>query len=174
MNPRNLHRRAGFTLFELVLVLILMALAASVVAPRAVHLSGRRMDTGIRQAHALARRARDLAVTKGLSSRICFNANDRRFWLEVESDPFLNPGAFEPPGDEWGRGIGLLEGVEFQSIDKDTVTFRPDGSAEDALVVLTETGGERKGLEIRGITGLSRVLEDDELDYFIWKQIVGK
>ncbi|MHC5039603.1 MAG: GspH/FimT family pseudopilin [Planctomycetota bacterium] len=155
----------GFTLFELVLVLLLLALAASIVAPGALYLSERRMDASLRNAHAMARHARSLAVTRGIATRMCIDSDARRFWLEIENDPFNHPGVFESVGDEWGEGIQLLETVRFDFVDVDQITFRPDGTAEDALIILAETNGERRGLEVRGITGLSRILEGEEMDY---------
>ena len=160
--------KAGFTLFELILVLILIALAASIVAPRALPLAEHRLDSNLGEAHAMARHARSLAVTRGHATRMHFDANDRRLWLEVESDPLDAPGVFEDPGDEWGRGIGLREGVEFVALDVDTATFLPDGTAEDAILVFIDAEDTRKGLEIRAATGLSRVVDGEELDYLLW------
>lgn len=167
-------RNSGFTLFELVLVLILLAAAASLVAPRALKLHERRLDANLRQAHAMARHARSLAVTRGAASRIMFDDNDGRFWIEIEKDPFERPGEFEAPGDEWGTGIRLMEGVRFETLETDAVTFRPDGTSDDAVIVLAAGEEERKGLEIRGATGTSRVLEGDELLYFEWKLAEGR
>ncbi|MHC4779482.1 MAG: prepilin-type N-terminal cleavage/methylation domain-containing protein [Planctomycetota bacterium] len=162
-------RQAGFTLFELILVLILLAIAVGVVGPRALPLAEHRMDSTLREAHAMARHARALAVTRGFSTRIHFDPNERRFWLEIEADPLGEPGTFTNPGDEWGMGVLLREGVEFDSLDADSVTFRPDGTAEDALIVLKEPEGERKALEIRGVTGLSRVVEGGEMEYLAYR-----
>ncbi|MHC4597749.1 MAG: prepilin-type N-terminal cleavage/methylation domain-containing protein [Planctomycetota bacterium] len=165
---RKHHPKAGFTLFELILVLILLALAVGIVAPRALPLAEHRLDSNLGEAHAMARHARALAVTRGYSTRIHFDANDRRLWLEIEFDPLDNPGAFENSGDEWGQGVGLREGVEFDGLDTDTVTFLSDGTAEDAVIVLVDAEENRKALEIRGVTGLSRVVEGDEMDYLLW------
>jgi prepilin-type N-terminal cleavage/methylation domain-containing protein len=162
-------RRAGFTLFELLLVLVLLALGTALVAPRIAPLAGRRMDSAIRQVHSAARHARSIAVTRGTGARLCFDAGARRWWLETETDPFGSPGLFEPPGDEWGAGAVLPEGVEFESLPAETVPFRPDGTAEDALVVFAGAG-ERRALEVRGYTGLSRILEEEEMGYRIANQ----
>lgn len=157
--------RGGFTLFELVLVLLLMAIAATLVAPRALPLSGRRLDAAVVQAHALARHARNNAVTKGTAVRLRFDAFERRFWIETETDPVLQPGVFEPPGDEWGQGVLLPEGVEIEQADPETVDFEPDGRADECLVVFSAAGDERVGLFIRAATGLSRVVDGEELEY---------
>jgi prepilin-type N-terminal cleavage/methylation domain-containing protein len=164
------HDKTGFTLFELILVLILLALAVGIVAPRALPLAEHRLDSNLGEAHAMARHARALAVTRGFSTRIRFDANDRRFWLEIESDPLDHPGTFEDTGDEWGRGIALREGVEFVGLERDEVTFLPDGTAEDAVIMLIDGEDNRKALEIRGATGLSRVVEGEEMDYILWQR----
>jgi hypothetical protein len=121
------------------------------------------MDAALRQVHSAARHARSLAVTRGAGARLRFDAAARRWWLETETDPFGSPGVFTPPGDEWGAGAVLPKGVEFEA-PPETVAFRPDGTAEDALVVFTGAG-ERRALEVRGYTGLSRILEEEEMDY---------
>lgn len=160
--PRG--REGGFTLFELVLVLIVLALTATFVGPRVLRLADKRLDAAVRNAYALARHARSLAVTKGVSVKLCCDADEGRCWIEVEQDPFGRPDAFAPPGDEWGQGFRVAEDLRFTSYDVSEVVFRPDGTAADALIVLAEIDGpERKGLRIRGVTGLARVLEDDEL-----------
>jgi prepilin-type N-terminal cleavage/methylation domain-containing protein len=168
--PRPLRRRdAGFTLVELILVLLLIALGSAFVIPRAAPLAGRRMDASMRQVLAASRHARSLAVTSGAGARLCVDAGERRWWLEVETDPFENPGVYEAPGDEWGAGATLPEGVSLEDPGTEAVRFRPDGTADDALLVFAGADGERRAVEIRGLTGLSRILEEEEMEYRLEK-----
>ncbi len=171
VSPFPLHRArstsapAGFTLFELVLVLVLMTVAASLIMPNALSLTEKRLDVTVRNAYAMARHARDLAVTGGAKTRIHFDPVEQRFWLETENDPFQNPGVFSAPSDEWGEGFAPGAKVRMSHVDDTEVVFQPDGTAEDALIAFASESGEEKALEIRGMTGLSRVLEGEELDY---------
>jgi len=166
--------RRGFTLFELVLVLLLISLAAALVAPRAVSLSERRMEASARDMHAMARRARSVAVTRGITARMNFDAEAGSFWLEIEEDPFEAPGVFERAWGAWGEGMRLGEGVSFAEPPPESVLFKPDGSAQDSLVVITDGEGGRIGLEIRGATGLSRVVEGEELEFLGSLSLAGR
>lgn len=158
-------RQRGFTLFELLLVLVILSLTAAIIAPKTSALSSRRMDACVRQVFAMARHARAQAVTRGLKTRIQINRFDRRVWFEIEQEPFDSPGEFTAPGDAWGEGVTLPEGVEFASVDAETVTFGPDGTAEDARIGFRDKTGEERAVEIRGVTGLSRVLDVEELNW---------
>ena len=157
-------RRHGFTLIELVLVLALLVIAVSMVAPRiSGFIRGRTLHSESRRLLAVIRAGQARAVSDGVPASV---------WIQVA------PGRYGLASDTPGSKVDPKE-LEF-SVDEDirisvtagrgsSVTFRnlpavrwlPDGSVDEGSLEsleLTDTAGvtlwlkastDRRGYEIR-------------------------
>lgn len=65
--------RKGFTLIELVMILVLVGILAAVVAPRLGNISSMKAGTFIDKLRTDIRYAQNLAMTRGMRSRVYFN-----------------------------------------------------------------------------------------------------
>jgi type II secretion system protein H len=80
------RRRTAFTLIELILVLALMVVLASIVAPRmAGFFQGRVLDNEVRRFLSLVRYAQSRAVTEGVPVLVWMDEENRRYGLQVQA-----------------------------------------------------------------------------------------
>jgi type II secretion system protein H len=78
-------RRQGFTLIELILLMALLSIVISLVAPRlAAFFRGRSLDSEARQLLALARHGQSRAVSEGIPMRLWLDTRARTYGLEAE------------------------------------------------------------------------------------------
>ena len=83
---RTIKRRttAGFTLIELILLMALLAIVISIIAPRlASFFRGRSLDSEARQLLALTRQAQGRAVSEGIPMRLWLDTQNRAYGLEA-------------------------------------------------------------------------------------------
>ena len=185
-------RNAGFTLVELLLVVMILATTAALVAPsfRGFY-AGRQLAAAAARLSVLLRRARTKAATEQLRVRLNIDPDSRIYWLTVEADPFEAPGAFVPPGDAWGRRFTLPNGVQLSRVTIDgedaepvafestsawtpksgsayRIAFEPGGAAPDAVITITLASAENENemnamqVRLRGLTGEVRIESAEE------------
>jgi type II secretion system protein H len=146
LRGRNAARaQAGFTLLELMAVLILMALMLGLVLPSLLRSWEReKQRAALRALTATLRTARSEAVTRGLKVRLFLN---------------LKTGDYRLEGSEQGGTLtGLsLEGASlvWQNPEKSKgyIAFYGDGSSSGGKLVLMEPSGSRYLLEVKSVTG---------------------
>jgi Tfp pilus assembly protein FimT len=163
-------RRGGFTLIELILVMIVVFTVATVVAPRLsdFYPSFRVRKSG-EHLFAWARKARADAGMTGLRQRLVIDPNSRKYWIEFEARPFKEPGKFIPLGGSWGEEQ-LPDGVRFESMEGTQmdssrggcryVEFRPDGTAADTTLRIVNDRDDRQAIRIEGAS--SRISIEDQ------------
>lgn len=177
-------RNAGFTLVELLLVVMILATTAALVAPsfRGFY-AGRQLADAAARLSVLLRRARTKAATEQLRVRLNIDPDSRIYWLTVEADPFEAPGAFVPPGDAWGRRFTLPNGVQLSRVTIDgedvepvafestsaasasawtpksesayRIAFEPGGAAPDAVITITLASAENENAMQVRLRGLT-------------------
>ncbi len=172
MLDKNGPRRGGFTLLELVLVMIVLFILAGVAAPRFSDFFpslqvGRTADELL----AWARKARSEAALTGARHRLVFDVEGGRYWIEYEPKPLREPGIYRKMSGFWGEGT-LPDGVTLESLEgleEDqglrVLVFRPDGTSEDASIVVANERGDRRTLRVVGATSQVSVespLEEEE------------
>lgn len=143
---RSRTGRGGFTLLELVLVMVIMCTVLAMAAPslRGFFASRQTADAAA-QIVALTQLARSLAVTDGCTHRLNFDAQGGTYWLTAQRE-----GAFVNLSHEFGRVFVLPEGTTAQFVEPDSsatldyVQFYPDGSKDAAVIRLAD----RRGNEI--------------------------
>jgi Tfp pilus assembly protein FimT len=156
-------RSGGFTLVELILVMIVLFTLATVVAPRftdffpsyQVRKSGEHLLAWARKAKA------DAALT-GTRQRLALDLTNRKFWIEVEMRPLKEPGKFTALSGAWNPetlpGEVVFESVEVTPADASNsstqkyIEFRPDGTSNEATIILGNDVGDRQTIRVEAAT----------------------
>ncbi len=151
----RLRLTRGLTLLELVLVLVILAVAGAVAMPYYLaSLPNRRAAAATRQVLTDLRRARTLAVESGEPVYVVFEVGTSAYRIVREADGVAGPSA----GDEMDREVALTDqfpGVVLGStvvadpvtFQNDVAVFRPRGTSNGGSVVLRVPGrstAERK------------------------------
>ena len=170
---RPRHRVGGFTLIELMVVLMIMATLSGLVAPsvaaalRSTGLgtTGRKMTDLLNFAYLSAvSRRRPVVVNFDPQRRLCWAAVHAVSlpWLQSENEREMEPLATM----QWPEGTQVAvtraeetSPVRTGSQTGQTIVFKSDGGAEDALIEMTDRHGERLEIEIVGATGEVRLRE---------------
>src|SRR5437879_159696 len=112
--PSASHRRErGFTLVELILVMIVIFTLATVVAPRfSDFFPSLQVRKSSELLFAWARKARSDAAVTGVRQRLVMDSSKRTYWIEYEARPIKDPGKFTMLSGAWGEET-LPEEVAF-------------------------------------------------------------
>ncbi len=155
-----MRSRRGFTLVELILVMIVIFAVAAVVGPRYTDFfPSFQLKKSTEHLLAWARKARADAATTGTRQRLMLDIDHRKYWIENEPRPIKDPGTFVPLGGSWGEEtfpdpvrFDSIKGAETDSANAGIryVEFRPDGTSTDATVILVNEAGEQQTLRIVG------------------------
>ena len=133
---------AGFTLIELVLVLLILAVLVAMAAPSLRgFLAGRQAADAALNVLSLTRWARTEAISQGHPCRL--NIEGGAYWLTVQQ-----AGAYVAPGSEMGRRFALPEGASAGFLAADGqkapahVQFYPSGRCDTATIELRDRDGQ--------------------------------
>ena len=154
-------RRAAFTLVELIVVMVLLLIVASMVAPRmSSFFRGRALNSEARRLLSLTHYAQSRAVSEGVPVLLWIDPARSTYGVEVQgshasaddrvisytAEPSLTleiPSATNPEPSELGdETLGFTDGLP-------AIRFNPDGFFDDVIVsriVLRQ--GEEAALEI--------------------------
>jgi type II secretion system protein H len=123
-------RHSGFTLIELVLVMVIVAILAGMLAPSiAAFGTGRSTDNLGRRIVGLAQYARTAAISEGRTYRLNFDNNLKSFWLTADQD-----GTFAAPTNEYGQHFEVPDGITLQlnaTPQANTQLLQPDNIQQD-------------------------------------------
>jgi len=139
------HRtpRGGFTLLELVLVMVIICTALGMAAPslRGFFTSRQTTDAAA-QIVALAQYARTSAIAQGRTFRLNVDTRQGAYWLTAQTG-----GAFQPLASDFGRVFRLPEGTAAvwetpeDAEARGWIVFHPDGRTEAAAIRLVGRQG---------------------------------
>ncbi|HWE04597.1 MAG TPA: GspH/FimT family pseudopilin [Tepidisphaeraceae bacterium] len=190
MRQRRSIFARGFTLIELVFVLVIIAVIAAMVVPKMDRFArGQGVSDSADQVIALARWARTHAITRGVSFRLNFDPGKGTYWLTMQNGASfenmqpnsssqtgtlgLSAGGaqstttFADVGEEPGRVFMAPGGVSFDSTivqqpDGLYVEFYPSGRCDPGTIVFHDSGGAQ--IEIGCLAGTEQyhVLTEDE------------
>jgi len=166
------HRRSrGFTLIELALVLVIIAIILSFVAPRLMELGQARREAEARRLAALLGYLHDEASLRGRTFRLRLDLAEARY--EVAAAPPATAEADEESYvEEWtplARSATLPNGVTVASVETATtfassgvvdLFFHPESDSPGARITLVDERGGSSRLFLDGVTG--RVDIDDD------------
>jgi len=144
--PRTGSR--GFTLLELILVMVILSTVLALAAPslRGFFASRQINDTAT-QILALTQFARSQAISEGIAYRLNFDTQQRTYWLTAQQ-----AGVFEQPKTEFGQVFELPKdmAMELESLEKQErdvfLAFTPYGTVTPGTVRLIDRGG--RALEV--------------------------
>jgi len=133
--------RRGFTLIEMVMVLLVLSAMAAVTVPSLLEAPrDDDMTTATRRIEALFRLARDSAARGGQRINVVIDSAKSRVWLDA-------PDTFVPVADrltaaEGGEDLGLPSGVKLELTEtRATFSFAPSGAAfADSLLLVSSLG----------------------------------
>ena len=154
----------GFTLIEMMVVLMLIAIVAAVVVPRMGALEGANLKSSARNVAGAVRITYATAIVNKKPYRICFDLEDQTFSVEEKS------------GDEYVKAKDSLlgsralpENIYFKKIEvmdrtcedwcKEYLYFSPGGYVEEAAIYLTtEDGGRNISVFTKPMIGRAEIV----------------
>jgi type II secretion system protein H len=155
-------RQSGFTLIELILVMVVIFTLATIVAPRfSDSFPSLQVRTSAERLFAWARKARTDAALTGCRQRLLMDSSKKKFWIEVEARPLKEPGKFTKLSGAWEEvqlpDEVLFELIEGAETDPGTsalryLEFRPDGTSTEATIILSNENGDRQTLRVEAAT----------------------
>ena len=156
--------RAGFTLMELVIVLVIVGVLTVGVAPMfGGSLARIRADRAKRDLVAVIRHAGETAIVEGVEYRMYLDAEANAFWLvrfaRMDDDQavFAAPGGPEGDRRQLPEGIRLLEPEAAWDARREAhyIRFRPNGRCDFAVLRVRNGDGEVTRITLGG--GLGRI-----------------
>jgi len=138
--------RAGFSLMELILVMVVMCVALAAAAPSLRgYFASRQVWDAAGQMVALTQYARSRAAAEGRVYRLNVDTKDGQYWLTAQTSA-----GFETLGSEFGRVFALPAGAAMEwapdegtNVTREWISFYPDGRSEAARLRITGRQGER-------------------------------
>jgi len=165
-------RGSGFTLLELLVVLLIISLISAWVGPRLAGSLGRMtVESAARQVASALRFARSRAVTEKMPYRAVFRMDPARMVVEPYSETEPAEDNADPTDASIPRkavafpdGIRILSEVspagETVTMDGFEIVFFPSGGASGGAVTLTDGAGRRLSVAVDFITGSVKIDED--------------
>ncbi len=169
MTRRHPHARAGYTILELVVVMVIVLILAAIVGPSLVGFwSNNRTKAAVDTVTARLSDARGAAISQGRAYRVSASPDGRMVRVSPdESEPTEQLTSEEPVTDVWQQdtlptGVVLTPTIlgEVSAADADgwttLVTFLPDGTCREAAseFELAEPNVTPQVVRVRGLTGV--------------------
>lgn len=146
LRPRSGSR--GFTLLEVLLVLVVLTLAAALSLPALVKPAGTELRTAAGSVAAGLRRAREAAVNRQAPATLTLDVQARRFSVSGDEGARQLPSAVE---------LSLFTArAEIEDDGRGRIRFFPDGSSTGGRVTLAR-GERRYVVDVDWLTGRVRV-----------------
>jgi general secretion pathway protein H len=137
----------GFSLIELILVLAIMGMLAAVVIPSLPGaLESARLKGSAGDVRAMLTLARTLAVSEARSRSVVFDLGSGEFGVDGDTRKGLLPEGIRL------ADVRLWEATADRGIAR--VRFHPDGSADEAEVAISASGGGTVRIRVDPLTGI--------------------
>ncbi|HPA44935.1 MAG TPA: prepilin-type N-terminal cleavage/methylation domain-containing protein [bacterium] len=174
----------GFTLVELILVLTIMGLLSTTIAPVMKNLlQAQRLPNAATMLASSIRYCRSTAVHRSALTRLIFDTELGQLRIETESSPLTQPGVFEevplPIGlqkelEECVSEIQIKQMAQYGTEDVEQLEFQPDGvivgptgTISDTFIYLKgENESEVYTIAVVGITGQVLVMDHEASTFY--------
>jgi prepilin-type N-terminal cleavage/methylation domain-containing protein len=158
----------GFTLIEVALVLLILAILLSFVAPRLLVMTEVRRDASARRLAAILGYLHDEASLRGRQYRLTIDLD--RSSYEVRAVPLEGQGVDAEYDEDLSlaRDGALPHDVRVESIETPTafatsgrvdLIFRPESDGTSTRITLLDDAGQRSVLAFDGVTGRAVLLD---------------
>jgi general secretion pathway protein H len=170
--------RSGFTLLELLVVLVVISLVSGFVGPRlAGSLTQLNLKTGSKKLASALRYARSQAASQCVAYEVLLDFEDRKATVRIqEKEAAIEAGVDiseidEDHPKERPRHFQLPEGVRFDRVvsgDEEwdagafSLAFYPDGGSSGGRVILADEKDRRYRIDVDFVTGIVTVKADQE------------
>ena len=155
----------GFTLFELLIVLIIISLVSALVAPRMIgHMTSINLRTATQKTAAVLKYARNLAASEKAVCIVVFDFDEQTLYIVQgeNNQQKQNLDENEKKADsrtyDFPDGVTLekaiMPGGEEKNAGQYRLIFFPNGSSRGGDVFLSNNKGRRYDINIDFITGL--------------------
>ena len=189
-NSETMHD-TGFTLIELILVLVIIGFLTSLVAPAITSLAGLKLKTATRKMAAGLRYARSQAVTTGSEYQVVFDIEKGEMIIESlkeEEKPYSYNDDYEAGEEEELNGEEeeeddsakrmkkrksytipkevrlarvVIDGEEITE-DQAWIDFYPNGSCSGGEIFLMDEKEREYRIALEFITGIVKITEEEE------------
>jgi len=163
---RQRGKNGGFTLLELILVMVILSTVLAMAAPSLRGFFGSRKthDTAA-QILALTQFARSQAICEGIIYRLNFDTRKRTYWLTAQKS-----GTFEKLETEVGQVFNLpkdivmeLKGVDEED-DKMFLSFTPQGTVTAGTIRLIDRRGLVLEVTCPTVTELFSIVKYEQIN----------
>ena len=159
-------KNKGFSLIELLIVLILISLSVSLVTPSLSRFSKNiELKTATKKISAILRYYRNEAVHRGKVQQILFDSNAREVRIRAVEQEAGAPDQ-EATGRAEAPNYPLPAGIQIKEIkvptpqyptEVPTIEFYPNGSSNGGSIVLDNEGNKGYRIDVHFLTGIVRI-----------------
>jgi len=163
---RQRSGKKGFTLLELILVMVILSTVLAMAAPSLRGFFGsRKTHDEAARLLALTQFARSQAISEGIVYRLNIDTNDRVYWLTSQ-----RKGVFEELETEFGYVFTFPDDitVELEDVDKDDdemfFAFTPQGTVTAGTIRLIDRRGLVLEITCPTVTESFSIIEREQVD----------
>ena len=180
VNKRELllNKQCGFTLLELLIVLVIIGLVSVLVLPRiGGNLNSLKLKAETKKLSALLRRARNEAISENTTIRVKFDNNAERLMIVADMDKTESVFPWNVPADTENEPVvrhemRVADDIELRFRDgampygqiPEEIVFYPSGRSNGGTLVL-KIAEKQFRIIIDDVSGTVKVMEDKEIAF---------
>lgn len=156
---QTIHNARGFTLIELMIVIVVLGVMLTLIIPRLGELGDANLKRSARHLTGMIRFLRDDSQAKKAVYRIRFDIQNGHYWAEVQTQTSDKTVEFKRYQSVMVDEASLSGQTTFRDVqvashpDDPYILFTPDGWVEHALVHLRDGDNKDFTLIVNSLTG---------------------